>query len=144
MPRNYQAGNVFKVKTNLRGWGILTRLRVYELAKQLGISSKRLISILKDLDIDVKNHMSSLDEETSQLVIDLFNEEKEKNKAKKNENKESEVNEKMVNGTEQSTKKVITLPENQCKRTRQRMNIEPVKIIKTHGLWSYGKYKCGN
>jgi translation initiation factor IF-2 len=109
----------------------LTRLRVYELAKQLGISSKRLISILKDLDIDVKNHMSSLDEETSQLVIDLFNEEKEKNKAKKNENKESEVNEKMVNGTEQSTKKVITLPERiSVKELGQRMNIEPVKIIK--------------
>ncbi|HHY04378.1 MAG TPA: translation initiation factor IF-2 [Thermoanaerobacterales bacterium] len=109
----------------------MTRLRVYELAKQLGISSKRLISILKDLDIDVKNHMSSLDEETSQLVIDLFNEEKEKNKAKKNENKESEVNEKMVNGTEQSTKKVITLPERiSVKELGQRMNIEPVKIIK--------------
>ena len=105
----------------------MTRLRVYELAKQLGISSKRLISILKDLDIDVKNHMSSLDEETSQLVIDLFNEEKEKNKAKKNENKESEVNEKMVNGTEQSTKKVITLQKNQCKELGQRMNIEPVE-----------------
>ena len=37
-------------------------MRVYELAKQLDLTSKALISELTDLGIEVKNHMSSLDE----------------------------------------------------------------------------------
>jgi translation initiation factor IF-2 len=36
-------------------------MRVHELAKELGLSSKELISDLKSLGIDAKNHMSALD-----------------------------------------------------------------------------------
>ncbi len=39
-------------------------MRVYELAKQLGVSSKSLLSFIKDkVGLDVKSHMSSLTEE---------------------------------------------------------------------------------
>jgi len=46
-----------------------SKVRVYELAKELGTSSKRLIQILTDMDISVKNHMSTLEEETAQQLI---------------------------------------------------------------------------
>jgi len=39
------------------------KLKVYELAKELGIDSISLLDKLKQLDIDVKNHMSSLETE---------------------------------------------------------------------------------
>ncbi len=43
-------------------------IRVHALAKQLGISSKELLAKLKTLDVKVKGHMSSLDEETAQII----------------------------------------------------------------------------
>ena len=43
-------------------------VRVYELAKRHGLSSKRLMGVLENLGVSVKNHMSSLDSETILLV----------------------------------------------------------------------------
>ena len=47
----------------------MPKLRVYELAKELEITSKELIVILaKEFDIVVKNHMSVVEEEDAHLV----------------------------------------------------------------------------
>ncbi|PIV39332.1 MAG: translation initiation factor IF-2 [Candidatus Omnitrophica bacterium CG02_land_8_20_14_3_00__42_8] len=43
-------------------------IRVHELAKELGVSSKELIDKLHALKIDVKGHMSALDDDTAFLV----------------------------------------------------------------------------
>lgn len=51
------------------------KIRVYELAKELSITSKELIEKLKELDIKVGNHMSTLDEETVEILKELFTEE---------------------------------------------------------------------
>ena len=47
-------------------------VRVYELARDLGISSKDLIEELRNQGIEVKSHMSTMDEETAGLVLDLY------------------------------------------------------------------------
>ena len=47
-------------------------VRVYELARTLGRSSKDLMHELKKQGIDLKSHMSSIDEETAELVADLL------------------------------------------------------------------------
>ncbi len=44
-------------------------MRVYQLAEKLEISSKQLLKRLKCLHVDAKSHMSSLDEETAELVM---------------------------------------------------------------------------
>ncbi len=44
------------------------KVRVYELAKELGINSKKLISILQEMDVNVKNHMSTMEEEVAQKI----------------------------------------------------------------------------
>ncbi|MGC9489876.1 MAG: translation initiation factor IF-2 [Thermovirgaceae bacterium] len=46
----------------------MSKIRVYELAKMLGISNKELVKMLADLGIEVKTHMSSIDSETAQIV----------------------------------------------------------------------------
>ena len=46
------------------------KARVYEIARQLGLSSKELIERLKALNVKVKSHASSLDEETVEIVKD--------------------------------------------------------------------------
>ncbi len=43
-------------------------VRVYELAKRHGLTSKELIKVLKDLGVSIKNHMSTLDPETIMLI----------------------------------------------------------------------------
>src|SRR5262245_41383692 len=47
-------------------------VRVYELARMLGRSNKDLIYELKKQGIDLKSHMSSIDDETAELVNELF------------------------------------------------------------------------
>ncbi|MBU0650570.1 translation initiation factor IF-2 N-terminal domain-containing protein, partial [bacterium] len=63
-------------------------IRVHELAKELGITSKDLISKLTDLGISVKGHMSSLDEEVCILVKKSGEKPKDK---KKKETKKEEI-----------------------------------------------------
>ena len=43
-------------------------IRVYELAKKLGISSKELVVRLKGLKVEVKGHMSAIDAETAEII----------------------------------------------------------------------------
>ena len=43
-------------------------IRVHQLAKDLGITSKELMDKLHSLKIDVKGHMSALDDDTAFLV----------------------------------------------------------------------------
>jgi len=40
----------------------LSKIRVYELAKELNTTSKRLMEKLAEINIEVKNHMSLLEE----------------------------------------------------------------------------------
>jgi len=55
----------------------LSKIRVYELAKELEITSKELIAILKDeFGIEVKNHMSVVEEEDAALIKELLGDEK--------------------------------------------------------------------
>ncbi|MFH1504001.1 MAG: translation initiation factor IF-2 N-terminal domain-containing protein [Candidatus Omnitrophota bacterium] len=43
-------------------------MRIHELAKELGIDSKELIKKLKNLKFPVKNHMSSVDAQTAEII----------------------------------------------------------------------------
>jgi len=48
------------------------KTRVYQLAKDLGITSKELIVILQELNVEVKSHMSSLEFGVSDQVLDYL------------------------------------------------------------------------
>jgi translation initiation factor IF-2 len=52
----------------------LTKLRVYEYAKQLNMSSKEIITILSRLDIPVNNHMSVMESGMVEAVEGFFSE----------------------------------------------------------------------
>nr|MBU1328753.1 translation initiation factor IF-2 [Candidatus Omnitrophota bacterium] len=56
-------------------------IRVHQLAKELGITSKELMDKLNNLKIDVKGHMSSLEDDTAFLVKEELKPKKEKPKA---------------------------------------------------------------
>lgn len=51
----------------------MAKVRIYELAKELDVSTKKLINILlEEFDIKVKNHMSVIDEEDAELLKELL------------------------------------------------------------------------
>lgn len=50
----------------------MSKIRVHELAKELGISSKECIEKLQDLGLEVKNHMSSIEGSDYVLVNELL------------------------------------------------------------------------
>ncbi|AAK79767.1 translation initiation factor IF-2 [Clostridium acetobutylicum] len=59
----------------------MPKVRIYELSKELGRSSKELINILHDeFGIVVKNHMSVIDEEDAELIKEMLSESNDEDK----------------------------------------------------------------
>ena len=48
------------------------KVRVYDLAKELGTTSKKLIEVMEGMDIEVRNHMSTLEDDQAQQVIAIL------------------------------------------------------------------------
>lgn len=76
------------------------KLKVHELAKELGLESKELIKKAKEVGIEVTSHLSSLEEEQIQKIKNSFENkgvksqksmEQEKNKEKKEKNTKKEA-----------------------------------------------------
>ena len=91
----------------------MSKIRVYELAKELKISSKELIELLmSEFSVDVKNHMSVIEDEDAELIKELIGEaggtssiveeyeeivsEEVNNQAKKKKKKKSEEKEGVI------------------------------------------------
>ena len=50
----------------------MSKSRVYEIAKELNVDSKLIIEKLKAMDVDVKNHMSSITDAEAAKVKQAF------------------------------------------------------------------------
>ncbi|MBR0152130.1 MAG: translation initiation factor IF-2 [Synergistaceae bacterium] len=60
-----------------------TKIRIYDLARKLKKSNKELLAVLQQLDIPVKSHSSSIDEETAKIVENILTEGNNPKPAKK-------------------------------------------------------------
>ncbi len=70
------------------------KIRVYQLARKLGMQTRELLQELEELGIPMKSHMSYIDEETVSLLLELFEEEeKEEKKAPKTSGKKQKEGE---------------------------------------------------
>lgn len=66
-------------------------MRIYEIAKELGVSSKDVMSLLKTLGVDFSNHMSVLPENVISKVKQRFSENKQTEEKAKKEFEKKEV-----------------------------------------------------
>lgn len=86
----------------------MTRIRVYELAKELGMTSKELIEKISDLNLEINSHMSTIEDEEAELIMELIEEENkdkkpiEKKGTKKKDNNSIKTEEKNL-----QTKEII-------------------------------------
>ena len=50
----------------------MSKSRIYEIAKELNVDSKLIVEKLKEMNVEVKNHMSSITEEDAAKVRRTF------------------------------------------------------------------------
>ncbi|MBN1594119.1 MAG: translation initiation factor IF-2 [Candidatus Coatesbacteria bacterium] len=67
--------------------------RVYQLAKELNIGSKEILSVLEELGVSVKSHMSGIDDVAVELIREHFLEEEEPEVQKKATKKKADEKE---------------------------------------------------
>ncbi|MDP4177349.1 MAG: translation initiation factor IF-2 [Bacillota bacterium] len=88
----------------------MSKIRVYELAKELNVSSKDLISLLlEELNVEVRNHMSVVEEEDANIIKELLlekNKSNDSNEVPENSNSETDILEKYEDLAEQNKVKV--------------------------------------
>lgn len=56
----------------------MSKIRVYEVAKQLELTSKEIMDKLKEYGFEVHSHMSTLEDEEAELIINYYKEVSEK------------------------------------------------------------------
>ena len=70
----------------------MTKLRIYELAKEVGLASKELIKELnEEFGLDIKSHMEVIEGENLELIRDYYHEINDKNKPKETKKVVEEV-----------------------------------------------------
>lgn len=112
----------------------MSKIRVHELAKELNIESKELITILmEEFNIEVKNHMSTIEDEDAALIKELLAGKSEDNSSEKTETSKSivdvyedELADQLNNA---SKKKKKTKKEEEALANEAKKNMEDTQII---------------
>lgn len=83
----------------------MSKIRVYKLADKLNMESKELIDILNKLGVEVSSHMSTVEDDTAELVENMVNEEnKTETEQETNKENQSEVNQEKESASDEKTK----------------------------------------
>lgn len=83
------------------------KVRIYELARKLDMQSKELLSVLQELDVEVSSHMSTITDETAELVIDVIDGEKNSGEAHETDESEKTQNPDITGETEVDSEKTM-------------------------------------
>ena len=55
----------------------MSKIKIHEVAKKIGVNSKEVLEKALELGLDVKNHMSSIEEEEAKKIESKFSNKKE-------------------------------------------------------------------
>ncbi|MBR2241609.1 MAG: translation initiation factor IF-2 [Clostridia bacterium] len=81
------------------------KIKIHEIAKELGLTSKQIIEKANSLGIEVSSHLSSIDEDQAKSIKDSFNGKSDKKvNVKENSNKKSEGKEEKSSKNEKEKK----------------------------------------
>ena len=100
----------------------MKKVRVYEYAKEIGKQSKDIISVLKDAEIEVSNHMSMLTEEGLAKLDSVFK------KVKKEQPKENNKNNKTENSQPKNYNKKAKKKKNKKEKNKKSHKQQPAII----------------
>ncbi|HHV39420.1 MAG TPA: translation initiation factor IF-2 [Tepidimicrobium sp.] len=113
----------------------MTKIRVYKLAKELKMASKDLIKKMKELDVDVNSHMSTLDRDEAETIRQIIDDERAAKNTDIEGNRGSNdmVNEQKELGNDNSKKTEDKLLEIEdtiiVSDLAERMGVNPTEVI---------------
>lgn len=109
----------------------MSKVRVYEVAKQLNISTREIMDQLKEYGFEVHSHMSTLEDEEAQLIIGYYKELREadqKEASKKNQPKEEKIKEVSQTEKQQASRPLDIIEEKiDTQKLTQNTDIVPKK-----------------
>ena len=103
----------------------MSKIRIHEYAKEIGLSSKEVIDFLESKNIEVKSHMSSIEDDVLKVIDQKYKNQASKNKEtnkgqnkgqNKNQNKNQNRGQKQNNGPKKQNKK----QDKQNKQTKEK------------------------
>ena len=100
----------------------MSKIRVYELAKELNVSSKNLINLLmEEFGVEVKNHMSVIEDEDATLIKELLGDTSSESEGKKSlvDEYEDELSESLNKGVKRKKKNKKELEKEQVEQNAE-------------------------
>ena len=100
----------------------MSKIRVYELAKELNVSSKNLINLLmEEFGVEVKNHMSVIEDEDATLIKELLGDTSSESEGKKSlvDEYEDELSESLNKGVKRKKKNKKELEKEQIEQNAE-------------------------
>lgn len=100
----------------------MSKIRVYELAKELNVSSKNLINLLmEEFGVEVKNHMSVIEDEDATLIKELLGDTSSESEGKKSlvDEYEDELAESLNKGVKRKKKNKKELEKEQVEQNAE-------------------------
>ena len=77
-----------KYRKYIMGVMLLGKIKLHEIAKKLGLTSKEIVERAKELNIEAKSHLSGVNEEEAKRIEESFNKQTAKKETKKQEKEE--------------------------------------------------------
>ena len=108
----------------------MSKIRVHALAKEIGITSKELLLKLNELQISVKNHMSTLDSAEEEKVRKLYKKSSSKNESPvKNENSDKKGDKSKKNNPNKEKQSEKKLDNKTSKKENKDINSQKEKDV---------------
>ncbi|MCT4612737.1 MAG: translation initiation factor IF-2 [Clostridia bacterium] len=127
----------------------MAKLRVYELAKELNLANKELLTKIEKMGIEVKNHMSSLEDEEVSKIRDEFNPKKreekkvEVKKEKKKEIKKVEEKKQPKKMSKDLSKKVVKKYKKKVEKVvEEEENEDDIRMVKVPEVTNISELGC--
>jgi translation initiation factor IF-2 len=121
---------VYIIWAVLKGALPLSKVRIYELAKTLELDNKEMMKILSDLNLKVKSHMSSLDDEEVEIVKKKVLKKDSADTQKKTKTESKKVFEELTEKTNITAPVSQLPPENMPPAVKRVKRIKPTPSIR--------------
>ncbi|MFC4798219.1 translation initiation factor IF-2 [Neobacillus sp. GCM10023253] len=107
----------------------MSKMRVYEYAKKHNLSSKEIITKLKEMNIEVSNHMATLESSDIKKLDAAYNKKENKEQQKKTGNTAEQNRNNNNNNGRQTQQKVQSKPQVQTKTTPKAYEDDDEKLV---------------
>ncbi len=116
----------------------MSKLRIFQIAKELNISHTEILSFLKAKGIQVGSHMALVDEETHHIILNEFHKDKESIDRYRKEQIRREIHDTRIKELQKTNKKLelltledqrkLEIEEKQKARSEEKRKVEEAKI----------------